>query len=485
MADSMALLRAVKQLSGIDDEDMRSVVKALSADPAVVTVTQTTVQADEDWIEAIEKGLGFVGKALEEERRFIRVNGEVLPIEKIKKVSKESIMHLARHSDYVNIERSEDEIVPDKMYSVERLNDYATYENRFLYTLLCTAKDFVAHKYAKIAESKEYGAEYGTERAVSLGGRRLYVNIHISDSRVGDANAELLKRVEKLMQSINFYLRMPIMVEVSKANKVQSDLTLTNVLRMDKNFAEAVALYDFLMSYKKQGFSERKKAEKLTNENLTGMLATAAYLQAYLVEMYGKKWGGVDSFELFERAEREDREELARLKKRTEDGGIKYVNALEKRNLELETQLSRLKTSNEKFAGLDDKISRLQAETDARNDKISELNERIGSLIAAAEQSEAAHADETERLKKQIQDLTNESTLLNARITALMSKQGESKSYSSEAEYNELESEYEALGDLLQREWQGVKQTLRKEMYSDVRKQIFGAKAKKRGKANE
>ena len=46
---------------------------------------------DTDWVEAIEKGLVYVEKALKEERQFIRSNGEVVPIEKVKHVSKSSV----------------------------------------------------------------------------------------------------------------------------------------------------------------------------------------------------------------------------------------------------------------------------------------------------------------------------------------------------------------------------------------------------------
>ena len=47
----------------------------------------------------MEKGLVHIEKAIKEERQFIRSNGEVLPIEKIKHVSKESIEHLAKLLD--------------------------------------------------------------------------------------------------------------------------------------------------------------------------------------------------------------------------------------------------------------------------------------------------------------------------------------------------------------------------------------------------
>ena len=51
---------------------------------------------DEEWIVAIERGLHYIAKAIKEDRQFIRNEGEVLPIEKIRRVSKDSIIGRAR-----------------------------------------------------------------------------------------------------------------------------------------------------------------------------------------------------------------------------------------------------------------------------------------------------------------------------------------------------------------------------------------------------
>ena len=83
----------------------------------------------EDWVAAIEEGLVYVEKAVAEERQFIRTNGEVVPIEKVKKISKDSVEHLERHSDMITHvpENEDDLLVPDELYMVEKLSDYAVY----------------------------------------------------------------------------------------------------------------------------------------------------------------------------------------------------------------------------------------------------------------------------------------------------------------------------------------------------------------------
>ena len=69
-----------------------------------ITVTYKECTIDEDWVRAIEEGLVYIEKAIKEERQFIRSNGEVIPIEKVKHVSKDSVEHLAKHSNLITKE---------------------------------------------------------------------------------------------------------------------------------------------------------------------------------------------------------------------------------------------------------------------------------------------------------------------------------------------------------------------------------------------
>ena len=47
-------------------------------------------------------------------------------------------------------EDGSDDVIPDKLYMVEKLSDYAVYENRFLYMLLCYLRDFIMFRLEKI-----------------------------------------------------------------------------------------------------------------------------------------------------------------------------------------------------------------------------------------------------------------------------------------------------------------------------------------------
>ena len=123
---------------------LRQEIKKVNKEEDILVAKRLICHIEDDWIIAIEKGLEFVGNAIKEERQFIRTNGEIIPIEKVKKVSKASVEHLAKHSNLISRipENERRGIIPDKLYIVEKLSDYAVYENRFLYMLLCHLQEY-------------------------------------------------------------------------------------------------------------------------------------------------------------------------------------------------------------------------------------------------------------------------------------------------------------------------------------------------------
>ena len=64
-----------------------------------IASVRAVCEIENDWVDAVERGLIYIGRSIDEERQFILSQGEVQPIEKIKRVSKESVEHLARHSN--------------------------------------------------------------------------------------------------------------------------------------------------------------------------------------------------------------------------------------------------------------------------------------------------------------------------------------------------------------------------------------------------
>ena len=128
-----------------DMKELDSLIKDLARynEKDVFQRIKNEIKIEDDWIIFAESKMKYVEKAVFENRQFIREEGEVLPIERIKRVSHNSVEHLAKHSDYIEKYTKDEEIIPSKLYTVNKDTDYGVYENKFIYLLLLTLSDFI------------------------------------------------------------------------------------------------------------------------------------------------------------------------------------------------------------------------------------------------------------------------------------------------------------------------------------------------------
>ena len=242
------------------------------ADSDKLVLTRAFCTIDEDWVEEIEKGLVFIEKAIKEDRQFILSQGEVVPIEKVKSVSKESVQHLARHSDLISEYEEGEDIIPDKLYTVERLNDYTVYENRFLYMLLCYLRDFVSLRYSNIIEAtNKYDAVLTMNKEFMLGKEKVNCSVNLHDVRMDDEylkehnqSKAVIDRIMLILKAVLAFLATPLMEYQAKVPMIKPPITKTNVLKMNNNFKGAVALYDFIISYDKKGYNIENKVTTIS-----------------------------------------------------------------------------------------------------------------------------------------------------------------------------------------------------------------------------
>ena len=375
---------------------------------------------EEDWVDRIYEGLPFVEKAIREERQFIRQQGEVVPIEKAKRVSKNSVEHLARHSDMITHEPPEDEdLVPDKLYVVERLSDYAVYENRFLYMLLCYLRDFIDIRYSKIVElGHTYKANMAMDKTVKIGKRVLKYKVDFKEEAKDDpfgmfeGGADtLMKKIEEERHIISALLLTPLMKTVSKSPMLKPPITRTNALRMDNNFKNALALYDYVAAYNKDGYriETQKKTYGPFSDKMGDEFAEMLSLTSFLTYEYGKdiKPKLLESY-LEEEARRNAEAEarmlarLADLRKRAEEdaGSLdQYLLLLEERNRALEGDRRKLNEANAKISDLEASIKEHLKRQNALKDEIDKLHDE-----SAAKDEEMKRMQENfEEQKAQIQ----------------------------------------------------------------------------------
>lgn len=509
---------------------LRSAIAESNVDSDKITVKTATCTIEEDWVEAIEAGLVHVEKAIKMERQFIRSNGEVIPIEKVKHVSKESVEHLAKHSSLISRYEEGDDIVPDKLYTVERLNDYAVYENRFLYMLLCYLRDFVTIRYNEILDlTNTYDATVSFDKKVKNARQSMTYTLSMHDVRRDDdylkahnPSRDVINRIDLILKTVLAFLSTPLMEEVGKVPMIKPPITKTNVLKMNNSFKGAVALYEFIVSYDKKGYSVELNEHTLApfRDELADELAEAGSMVAFLAyewglglkpelkEAYCREEERRAAEEIERRAER-----IASMQRRLKNGGV----SIEEYVITLEKQLRALEGESKRANALANDVDILKGVERSLNEKIDSMNEEIKLLNQSIIDERQRHFEEIEALKKaheeamhsiiakyeaevaefdgRIRDyeqscrsrikeacdaaaaevaeanasltamrseydgLLEEKRLLSARLKAAI---GVDRDLTDEASFNELEREFNAFNRVYKQQWAKTKRQIRK-----------------------
>lgn len=378
-----------------------------------IEVERVKCTIDTDWVDEIEKGLVFVEKALKEERQFIRSNGEVIPIEKVKHVSKNSVEHLARHSDLITRFNEDEDLVPDKIYTVEKLSDYSVYENRFLYMMLCYLRDFVSLRYSLIVDAvNTYKGKARLKKTIKTSKGELNFCMDLSEVSYDDEYLrehndakEVLDRIDLIYRTIVVFLSYPLMTEVKKSPMLKPPITKTNVLKMNFNFKGALALYEYISAYNGNGYTLHTEVNTVKNfknsaaEDFAELVGEASFLtyeyglgvREYLKEEFEKE-------EVLRREEEQRKlvEQIENLRKRVKESGMgmeEYMLLLEKRNRVLQQDSDRLAVEKKKN-------EQLTAELEEKNKTIEKLTCDVEELTTKLAEEELRHQKEVAELKQ-------------------------------------------------------------------------------------
>ena len=453
-----------------------------------MVITRTVCVINDDWITEIENGLDFIDKAIKEDRQFIYSNGEVQPIEKVKHVSEESVRHLAKHSNLIGKEQEGEDLIPEKLYTVERLNDYAVYENRFLYMLLCYLRNFVRMRYEKILDlTNKYDGLLRLKKDIITSKRKITYSVELHDECMDDAylrehnsEKETLNRIDIILRTIEAFLKTPLMEYAAKSPMLKPPITKTNVLKMDNNFKRVVALYDYINAYTEDGYIAEEQKINLAplKADTAEELSEACAMLSFLMYEHGLgiKQTLKNSYEQEEQrrkseADAQRKEKLESVRKRVMEGEgspEEYILDLEQRirfmegeNAKLDTLYKDLYDEKEYSADLESRVSDLKLNVEKLNTDISEAE------IAHLSEMDALRSECNKRIHENMMKHEDEARELervcNERIEFADSEMRKAKErFSSElAEKNSALSEAEEKLESLTLELQRIEEEKR------------------------
>lgn len=224
-------------------------------------------QIDLKWVEAIEEAIIPLDTIIRNPRRFIVQEEEIVNIELARKISPESIRHLAQHTNMI-AKVEDDSVTPNRILNIFKEESFETYENRFIYTLLINLQYFISKRLAAINESAagnnvtsilfKDNFKIGKENVKCTFEMTIDSPGFKMDSNLLDVDPEKLskfQRVERIKKILYDFQNSPLIKSLAGTSLVRPPIMRTNVLQKNPDFKKAKALWDFIETYRETGFS--------------------------------------------------------------------------------------------------------------------------------------------------------------------------------------------------------------------------------------
>ena len=112
----------------------------------IVDLHYDKVDANFEWVDLFEDTMRYIDNILRNPNRFIINEEEIVKVELAKRVTVDSIKHLSKHTNLIQDINEKEEITPSKILNINKEENFDTYENRFVYTLIQNMESFISVK---------------------------------------------------------------------------------------------------------------------------------------------------------------------------------------------------------------------------------------------------------------------------------------------------------------------------------------------------
>ncbi|MBR6959001.1 MAG: DUF2357 domain-containing protein, partial [Clostridiales bacterium] len=216
---------------------------------------------DVSWVETIENSIIHLDNVIRNPGRTIIDVEEIVPIALSRKITVESVKHLAQHTDLIQeYDKKTGKITPSKVLNVHKEESLDTYENRFINTLVDRLYIFIITRYDKLSQvnrdEEVFTMDFDT--AIDDGsGNQISLKMSIDTSKslesVNDQGVTLWQRVEKLKKMIEGYKGSELCTTLGN-NFVRPPIMRTNAIMKNVDLKSCLALWQYILSYENAGY---------------------------------------------------------------------------------------------------------------------------------------------------------------------------------------------------------------------------------------
>lgn len=240
---------------------------------------------DVSWVEAIENGLPNLDNVIRNPSRTIEDVEEVVPIALSRKITVESVKHLAQHTDLIQeIDPKTGRITPSKILNIHKEESLMTYENKFINTLVDRLYVFLNIRYQKLVQIAKDEEVYtlGYDGVLDDGaGKQMKISMKVETiDSLDTADARgftVWDRVEKIKKAIEGYKGSVLCTTLGNA-RIRPPVMRTNAIMKNVDLKACLALWQYIESYDKVGYelNVSDTAQKPAEDYVEGVYRLAA-----------------------------------------------------------------------------------------------------------------------------------------------------------------------------------------------------------------
>ena len=215
---------------------------------------------DKSWIEVIEGCIFDLGDIIANPRQHTKIVGNLTPVELARKVTSESVQHLASHTQYVKEVDEYGNVIPSKILSMSSDDDLHTYENRFIATFVRRLFLFISKRYefvSKFAELHNEEILYFKNKSIVDGAEvEIETKIKVSYKKEDEEtkiNSSYVERIQQTRDYISYFYNSPFMKQMKNEKDVRNPIVQTNIIRKNPKYRHCYEVYRFIETYDRLG----------------------------------------------------------------------------------------------------------------------------------------------------------------------------------------------------------------------------------------
>ena len=278
-----------------NESDREKITKFNSSIKSDYTITSNyeKVEADFAWLDIMEDTIMYLDNILRNPNRFIINEEEIVKVEQARRITVDSIKHLAKHTSYIQEIEEDGDVKPSKILNINKDESYNTYENRLIYTLINNMKMFIDLKEKAFVSSSSLKDDKRCEYNAStrIGVEKINLNMVISsklDYNKEDGSRNGMganQRIERLKLRVSDLCNTPVYVALAKEHvaKVIPPIKKTNLILKNVNFQYAMKLWDFLQSFTNDDTRIVKDKKTLDSDLNMKKMLDESFLLDYLI----------------------------------------------------------------------------------------------------------------------------------------------------------------------------------------------------------